>query len=445
MITPMPIRCSGILTVLAAALLALAPAAADAKAPPQRVGGKVHRAWPANGKGKPRNPFARFLARQVGPVTPPEVKKAKKKRKAKKSKFAVAHTAAATPTALALVRSFDIPTNDPSYSRLLNTSFTYDSAVAAASFVNLGYKTQAEQLLDQLAALQRTDGSIDYAFNVYSGSTDAHLRTGTIAWAGLAATTYGKTYGATKYGAFATKIATWLTSQQRPDGLLKGGPDVSWVSTQNNLLAYFFFRAEASVSTGNTAKAYDATADKIATGIDASLLKTVGSTMYFQQGLDDTVHPLDAQALGVLYLINRNQAPNAGKVADYINNSFTLTNRSIVKSTVPATYNNTYAAAGPFIGYRPYADDGAPDVLWMEGTLEARFAQSLLKRSTTNLDNSISSWYGITSSDAAGPLMADKTVTGNRFNEYHVWPVSAAASWAMINLAQSSQKTFVLP
>jgi hypothetical protein len=38
--------------------------------------------------------------------------------------------------------------------------------------------------------------------------------------------------------------------------------------------------------------------------------------------------------------------------------------------------------------------------------------------------------------------MADQTITTSRFNEYHVWPVSATASWTLLN--NGSQKTFVL-
>jgi hypothetical protein len=430
----MTVRPLLVLVAVLIASLAAVPAVEAKSKKPKRQGGHVEKAWPATKRGKPSNRFAQSLARQVGPLTPPKATKARKAGTA-----SAAAVSATNP--LQLVRSFDIPTDDPSYARLLNTSFTYDSGVAAAGFVALRSKAQAEQLLDQLKALQRTDGSIDYAFNVYTGASDPSLRSGTIAWAGLGATSYGKAYGGTKYASFASKIATWLTSQQRPDGLIKGGPDVAWVSTQHNLLAYFFFRAQADLSSGSTAKGYDATADKIAAGIDANLIKPFGTNLYFQQGLADTTHPLDTQTLGILYLKQRGRTADAGKVADYIGASFSLANRSIVKSTVPATFNNTYSAPGPFIGYRPYADDGAPDVLWMEGTLQARFALSSLGRATDALDNSIASWYGVTGDGAAGPLMADKTVTTNRFNEYHVWPVSATTSWTLLIIG--TQTTFV--
>jgi hypothetical protein len=47
---------------------------------------------------------------------------------------------------------------DPSYAGLLNWSWTYDSAVSAAAFAATGDKANSAQLLDQLAALQHTDG-----------------------------------------------------------------------------------------------------------------------------------------------------------------------------------------------------------------------------------------------------------------------------------------------
>jgi hypothetical protein len=78
----------------------------------------------------------------------------------------------------------------------------------------------------------------------------------------------------------------------------------------------------------------------------------------------------------------------------------------------------------------------------MEGTLETRFGLVTLGRSVSALDASLQAWYALTGDGAAGPLMADRTITTSRFNEYHVWPVSAAASWALLNVG--SQKTFVL-
>ena len=65
-----PLDMRRLLVIVSSCALLLAPAAAEAaKKPPHRKGGRVHRAWPAEGhKSKPHSYLARFLARQVGPV-----------------------------------------------------------------------------------------------------------------------------------------------------------------------------------------------------------------------------------------------------------------------------------------------------------------------------------------------------------------------------------------
>ncbi len=242
------------------------PAAAAKAKKRHRTGGKVKLAWPYAKKGRPADPLARWLARQSGPACPKHRKKSRcpKLRARSKRKGAKASEAAAIPsvdraprrygadpvariaadsgsgTPLALTRSYDIPRDDPSYNRLLNWSWTYDSAVTAAAFVGMGNQTQAKQLLDQLAALQFKDGSIDIAFDVSSGKGAATYRSGTIAWVGLAATKYDGRFKVSTYQGMAKKAADYLLTLQGPSGLISGGPGLNWYSTQHNLLAYAF-------------------------------------------------------------------------------------------------------------------------------------------------------------------------------------------------------------
>ena len=49
-------------------------------------------------------------------------------------------------------------------------------------------------------------------------------------------------------------------------------------------------------------------------------------------------------------------------------------------------------------------------------------------------DKALAAWRNVTISKGEGPLQADKTVTDNSINEYHVWPAAAAASWGIIAL-----------
>ncbi len=430
-----------------------------------RRGGRVRLAWPYSKGLAPSDPLARWLAKQSGPKCAKHRRKARKKarrkcprlhagrkgkKRAGKSSEALAVPSVdrgpkrydASPVAriassrsleqpLALTRSYQIPVDDPSYNRLLNWSWTYDSAVTAAAFVAGGDKGQARQLLDQLAALQYNDGSIDIAFDVASGQGAGMFRTGTIAWVGLAATQYDRIFGVSTYRNMTTRAADYLLSLQGTDGLLRGGPELPWYSTQHNVLAYFFLGALAAELHGGDAQKYGAAAATIGAAIQGDLLQGHGSGTHFIQGLGDGVQPLDAQAYGALFELVNGSSNTASKVLGYAKSKFSVSGRSIVKSTDPATYNNTYSAHGPFSGYRPYLESSGPNVLWFEATPMLRLVTKALGQSTSTLDSQISSWLAIT--PGSGPLQADQALTNTAYGvEYHVWPSAAPAAWVLM-------------
>jgi hypothetical protein len=346
---------------------------------------------------------------------------------------------------LALVRSYQIPVNDPSYRRLLNWSWTYDSAVSASAFTVSGNQAQAQQLLDQLAALQNSDGSIDFAFNVATGEGVPLFRSGTIAWVGLAAAAYDQAFTTNRYLSMEKLAAGYLLSLQGSNGLIRGGPDVKWVSTQHNLIAYTFM-----VRLGNELKGagapteaarYWAAAGQIAAGINTNLLVLEGSSSYFREGLEDNVQSLDVQALGAAYLQGRGESDLGQLVLTHAQSAFALTGRTITPSKEPGTYNTTYSSTGPFSGFAPYIGANAPNVLWFEGTAEMRLVSALYGQSTTTLDQSMTQWEALTQSESGAPLQADQTLTSPTYGEeYHVWPAASAAAWVI--LAQSEPKFF---
>ena len=425
---------------VALAFVAVAAGPAAAKKSSPRKGGHIVSAWP-HGHGKaPKTVLQRWLARQVGPRKPPasHAKAAFLKTTTDSQSIGATIPSSAQVDTLKLVRSFDIPKGDPSYDRLLNWSWTYDSAATAAAFSAAGYTTQAEQLLDQLKALQHKDGSIETAFNVYSGASSQQLRSGTVAWVGLAAATYDAAKLSTRYGSVARDAGDWLLTQRVTDsaspvkGLIKGGPDVTWVSTQHNLIAYsLFVRLGLDPTSGSKAATYLRAADQISDGIDSQLLvKPTSSTASFKEGFGDDVRPLDTQVFGALYLLGHGQAATAAKVRSYIESAFATGGRSIVKSTIPASFNNTFAAAGPLSGYRPYSAGSGPDALWAEGTAEVRLLKAGLRESTGSLDLANQTWDRITT--GSGPLQADRTAADS-LNEYHVWPAAAPGAWRILS------------
>jgi len=441
-----------LLTTLTGALLAPAASQADAgngvsattaakkKKVAPRKGGHVRKAWPAKkSRGKrPNKKLAQFLAKQVGPTA---VKK-RKKLQARTSATGplLDFLPGASTTGLRLVRSFDVPSDDPAHTRVANLSWTYDSAVAAVALINAGEKAQAEQLLDQLAALQRTDGSIDYAFNVSDGSSLQMFNTGAIAWAGVAAAMYRSTYRSDRYATLAGGTTKWLLDRKTTSGLLAGGPGVTWASTQHNIIAWYLLMLVTDrLPSGVSASTVTSVRNGMATAIKRDLLVNVDSNrMAFNQGQGDAMRPLDVQTLGVLFLAydgalghNPSAATQITKVSNYLFSAFPVSGRTINKSSDPLTFNQTYSSLGTFSGFRPYAD-GGPDVLWAEGTAQVRFMQRVLGMSSSTLDGAINSWNLVSSRVGKGPLGSDRTVTGHDVNEYHVWPTSAAASWTLM-------------
>jgi hypothetical protein len=464
--------CALVACLVPVAVMAAPSVASAAHKRVHRVGGKVRLAWPYRGKA-PRQQLARWLARQVGPtkVKPctrrvhgklVRCRRARPPRKGvvlPRSHDLAAAAAAGSPlgatataaqvttgsSTLQLVRSYLIPTDDPSYTRLLNWSWTYDSALTAMAFSVAGVPSEAQQLLDQMAALQHTDGSIEIAFNDADGSTQPIYRAGVVAAMGIAGSLYDQDFHSSRYLAMEQRAASWLQSLQGTAGLIRGGPDVSWYSTQHNLLSYAFLQLLGNELTADgsrpTANGYYTTANKISSGIESKLLVLNQSSGYFIEGLNDTVQALDADALGVMYLQDHGETTNAQKVLSYAQSAFALSGRSIVKSSSPATYNMTYSASGPFSGFEPYIGANAPNVLWTEGSAEMLVAAADLGQSTSALSSSLLALTGVTPGQA--PVMADRTLTSVPYGEeYHVWPSAAGGAWLLIALDKPTFNLF---
>lgn len=469
----------GAVALSASPALAATTTAHKRKPVAHRVGGKVHKAWPRTGGKPPRSALARWLARQVGPTkvractkrVHGKVVKCHRKRPPRNGSplpagqlggskphaaaapaimrigedtnpIAFAATSASTPTGatgqtdLQLDRSYQIPTDDPSYTRLLNWSWTYDSAISALSLTTFGAPSIGEEILDQLTALQHTDGSIEIAFNVADGTTESVFRSGTIATMGLAGSIYDQSQHTSRYLAMEQRAASYLLSlQQTSSGLIRGGPDLGWYSTQHNLLAYAFLdQLGAELISDNqrsTANTYLNAANKISAGIESKLIVHSGSQAWFIEGLGDNVQSLDADALGVLYLVSKNETGVAQQVLSYTQSAFAVSGRSIAKSTSAATFNDTYAIAGPFSGFKPFVGTNAPDALWTEGSAEMELADAALSQPTATLNASLLAIYALTPTVA--PLMSDRTLTDPNYSaEFHVWPADAAGAWFLL-------------
>jgi hypothetical protein len=382
-------------------------AATVEKRKPKRRGGKVQRAWPADRSApKPRNRLARWLARQVGPA---------QKRSA---------SAAAEGNDKLLIRSFEIPASDPAYERLADRSYTYDNALATFAFISVGARGEAQQLLDQLKALQRTDGSLEYAINVDTGISVSQFRAGAMAWVGYAALAYREVYRNSRYDNMLAGIVRYLLALRDSNGLIRGGPDVTWVSTQHNLLAAGLLRdlaadlgTKGTLATGLKYADINDAANSIGNAILANMLVQEGPLAYFRQGIGDPVLPADVQALGALYLDARGDG-RAKQVAEYLRQRFYVAPRA--------------SSVGTLSGFRPFVGPGTPDVIWSEGTLETATTFHRLDVDATAADTAVAQIVATLGGRSVGPAGADRDVVDPVWGEFHTWSTSAAASWLLI-------------
>lgn len=426
------------LLVVAVAVPAVAPAARPKKQPEHRHGGSVDRAWPRDQSDQaPDNPLAQWLAKQVGPV-PVNASGKKKTRTPARSVVAraAAHGSGTTTSAssvsfgstntagsLLLVRSFEIPTTDASYSRLANLSWTYDNALAAIAFTDLGYKEQAQQLLDQLKALQLNDGSLAFAYDVKTGASSGQIRSNALAWVGLAGVAYERRYGNGRYDGLTAGVAKYLLASRRTDGLVLGGPDVQWVSTQHNLLAAEFFR-EAGVEYGRNVIGSSITGTAMTTAyttagnaITSKLILQAGTQAFFVEGIDDARIPLDVQTLGSVFLKLRGDA-RATQVASWMQSNLYQSPRTVGSIL--------------WSGFKPFAGSTAPNVIWSEGTIQADWALNRLGAGSSPADDAVLSILSTTNGGLIGPMGADHAVDDRAWGEFPSWPTSAAGSWLLI-------------
>ena len=235
-----------------------------------RVGGHVHRAWPHSGRaqgrpgplagppGRPHPPPRRCRPRRIHGRKVSCRHRAPAKRSAHMA--ASASLGAAGPVAPPGRRDRYWPSAPPArlwappagpvlrdpdrrslLLRLLNWSWTYDSAVDRGRACG-GRRPRASPATPRSAGRAPAHRRLDRVrLSTQPPGVGAFFRAGTIAWVGLAGAIYDQDF---RVPALPEHGGSWrptrLLTLQGSNGLIRGGPDVTWVSTQHNLLAYAF-------------------------------------------------------------------------------------------------------------------------------------------------------------------------------------------------------------
>lgn len=136
-----------------------------------------------------------------------------------------------------LVISFE---GDPS---VRNWAFTYDQSLAAQVFLLSGDFKRASNILEFYRdRAKRKSGGFANAYNaVSSNPVEDTIHTGPTLWIGIAAAQYTRITGDKDFLGLAREVADWAISLKDPEGGIRGGPEVTWYSTEHNLDAYALF------------------------------------------------------------------------------------------------------------------------------------------------------------------------------------------------------------
>ena len=224
---------------------------------------------------------------------------------------------------------------------------------------------------------------------------------------------------------------------------MRGGPDVSWASTEHNLEARAFFAgldaalsgrpidprhvaaAASPASTGSRRARRDAlklqardAVTRIDRAIDAALFVRDGDgRAHFGQGLDDDARPLDVQALGILWLVGRGRADDARAVERFTDATMRVEGRRV---DWPGASGQT------FIGYRPFAAR-RPRRAVAGGHAGDAPGQGPPRQPGRRARRSADRWAALTAPRM--PLQVDRAAG----EDYHVWPAAAPAAWLAIS------------
>ncbi len=133
---------------------------------------------------------------------------------------------------------------------LEDTAFSYDQSLVVQAFLLSGEAEKAQAILSFYDSHARSQsGAYFNAYDTVNGEPrESIVRTGPNLWLGIASVQFSRVLNDTRFVPMARRIGDWALRLQDEEGGLKGGPDVSWYSTEHNLDAYAFFGMLAEVT-----------------------------------------------------------------------------------------------------------------------------------------------------------------------------------------------------
>jgi hypothetical protein len=218
-----------------------------------------------------------------------------------------------------MVRSFQLEPGDAGYGTAFEQrTYVYDQALAILAELDAGNVSLAVEMAEALARTQSDQGAFpQWADQLRPFLTDGAYRSGSNGWAAYA---LAKVIEAAPMDARRPRLQAALAQalqylaglQHGTTGLIRGGDEVSWFSTEHNIDCWFAFLAASRVL-GNAT--YLAVADRIQAGLmthawDASRGSFVRGG-HWATGTRDEVGALDVYSWGAMALMAWNDTARA--------------------------------------------------------------------------------------------------------------------------------------
>lgn len=336
--------------------------------------------------------------------------------------------------------------------------------------------------------------SLSFSYDVYNGQIDeAYIRAGAIAWVVYAYCVYMQMSLDFSPALYVQRMINFLlTLQSNASDDTNGLFYLGWgeytnpgyqfvpgllqsVSTEHQADLWFAFSRAinaipvAATQLLKTAQVTQAQAASLYA--TASTLQSIVSTIWaklstvlyiapnggvpghFAQGASsaglDTSEALDASGHWLALLADANGRDDiALQCLEFIYENFLLTNQQILKSSISNSYNETYAVATLFSGFKPYNDSpggysGSPASAWQEGTWGAILAltrlysisglASFLSAQGTTIDaliqSLVSGQQAVLQATQNGSLVAYSVASRALPYEFEIWPAVAPTAW----------------
>jgi len=177
-------------------------------------------------------------------------------------------------------------------------AFMYDQSLAAQAYTIFSDFERAKKIFDFFdKKAKRLDGRFVNAYYAHDGSPAEYtVHVGPNVWLGIAIVQYTHKSNDRSYLALAEDIAqsVMFLQNQDPEGGIRGGPGVSWYSTEHNLDAYAFFNMLYRVT---SKKEYALARDKVLAWIVAHTYDSVDVPV--RRGKGDSTIATDTYAWSI--------------------------------------------------------------------------------------------------------------------------------------------------